>query len=81
MHRVGDKVTVKTSASDPVRIQTHRHALVRRVDGDQHWVGHDGDYPEVFGPFPAAALVRGWGRSVEAETAVWRLCSGMGWGS
>lgn len=78
MFKVGDKVRVTTGPGDPVRLQTHRHALVFRVDGEEYWVGHAQDYALEFGPFPAGQLTRGWGESGGEAAAVRGLCVG-GW--
>lgn len=75
--KVGDRVTVQTSLADPSRLRAHSHALVRRVDGDDHWVGHDQDDPELFGPFPASRLRAGWGRSPREEAAVRGMLLGV----
>lgn len=74
MYKVGDRVTVSVTRADPSRIQAHPHALVRRVGAAGFWVGHADDSPELFGPFTAAVLTPGWGRSPELEAAVRRLC-------
>jgi hypothetical protein len=57
---VGDRVTVRTSDSDPIEISLHRHAVVIAADGGAFMVGHPGMSQRRYGPYSDAQLVRGW---------------------
>jgi hypothetical protein len=69
--KVGDRVTVQNTDTDPIEIIQHRHGVIAEVlpdpsapTGVTYLVKHPpiSDLREVttYGPFPVGRLIKGW---------------------